>query len=227
MSTSDQRLGIELRFRPHSDPLVWARVVERVTAWQPLLRPAWVQQLSNPTVPEPISWSEALKAELASKCASAPGTGWTLMAETGPVGAISFDVRRLEVFVSIAVPRPSEPLPESFFRLLHTLLDVHPPALGMLVDLNSRLDAEVVMQGLGGIAQVSPLLYLDALAVEAAGGADRLRAAPCDVINAPGGGLLLIVRPDPWAQMTADDTKRVKAVQHYLRMSPNRPVAFT
>jgi len=51
------------------------------------------------------------------------------------------------------------------------------------------------MQGMAGLMQIPPLLYLDCEAAEVAGGAAFLRGAPCTAVDVTG-GLVLISRPD-------------------------------
>jgi len=83
----------------------------------------------------------------------------------------------------------------------------------------------VVMQGMAGLMQIPPLLYLDCEAAEVAGGAAFLRGAPCTAVDVTG-GLVLISRPDPFQPRRAE-LARAQAVQEYLGVSRDNPLVLS
>jgi hypothetical protein len=217
-----QRLDVDLRFRPNSDALQWRRVFAGLVEWEPLLKPiAWLDATDPDQVRYP--WSEQAAAELFALCAAHTPMVRVVEAGSDGTGAITVRVRKSEVVMLVALPRPTEPLHRYSLKLLECLRTAHQPAIGMLFDLDSKHDAEVIFQGLRGLYQVPPYLFFDSAAVDAVG-RDRIESAPCIVLEAPGGGVLLVSRPDPWARRIGDELWRARAVEQHLGVSKRTPL---
>jgi|SRR2546423_11501707 len=225
MMTEEQKLGLELRFRPKNSAAVWSGLFASLLAWEPRLQPTHVEKPSHRYLQEPEPWTPEMVAELADKCAGKERFVWTLLGVDEGF-AMSFERRLVEVAVSIAMPRPSAPLPSFFLTLLDALQGSIQPSLAMLFDLYSNQDAKAVWQGLRSLGDVPPILYLDEWAVERAGGRERLHNAPCEVLDMPDGGLLLIIRLSLWDAPTAADIERKQAVEQHLGVSKERPLLF-
>lgn len=217
MTTDNQHLGIELRFRPMCAPEGWARALASVISWEPRLRPIAVTRLEDPDQ-RVLPWTDALAAELSRRCAELSPTDWLLT--PGPAGAITVSVRNREVAYSLALPRPSRPLPSYLLDLIRHFHSAPSPAIAMLFDLGNTDDGNLVFQGLHSLMQAPPYLYLDAAAVSRLGGHPNVREVVCEVIDGPQGGLLLITRSDPWQSPTVDERARSSAVEHHLGMGP-------
>jgi hypothetical protein len=100
------------------------------------------------------------------------------------------------------------------------------PAMAMLFDRDSD-DAEFLMQGLRRLVAIPPVLYLDARAVERAGGAIRLRAVPCTVFEPSPGALLIVAQESPWSPPSPEDSDRRDAVRKYLGISEASPLVLS
>lgn len=224
MTAEEQKLAVELRFRPHPSAAAWSGLFASLLAWEPRLRPTHVEKSEHYHLDEPEPWTPEMAAELAARCAGEDRFAWTLL-NPGEGCAMTFDRRSVEVAVSLALPRPASP-PTFFPTLLEALREGIRPSLAMLFDLYSRQDAEVMSQGLRGLKTVPPILYLDAWAVERAGGRARLRNAPCEVLETPDGGLLLVTRASLWEPPTAAEAERQRAVQQHLGASEEHPLVF-
>jgi hypothetical protein len=222
--SSVESLALELRFRHTADAKTWQRLLEAIIAFAPSLRPATVLRLADPEQREQ-PWSPSLQSAICQACSAGLKDGWLLGAAGGPIGAITLDVRRLEVRCSLAMPRMAGSLIDTLVRFLETLVTVYGLALALAFDLTNSVDSELLLQGLSGITQASPLLYFDWDAVAVAGGVDRVRMTPCRVLNAPG-GLLLVLRTDPWVPLTKEDRNRIAAVERHLGMAPERPLVL-
>ena len=223
MTAGNNILGIELRFWPSGSMEVWKQTFSAVFTWNPLLHPTHVDRLSDVDAEQPEPWSDALLAEMIRRCAEGQQFSWMLFSEKNEDIGITVARRQHEVEMSMAVPRPTEDLPNYFFGLLDALKGGASIGLGMLFDRESE-DAECMMQGLRGVKDISPLLYLDSRALERAGGISRLRNAPCKVIDAPSGGLLLVIRTLVWVAPSDDDKAQIRAVKEFLGISPSRPL---
>ena len=81
------------------------------------------------------------------------------------------------------------------------------------------------MQGLYDPGDVPPLLYLDEWAIDRVGGRVAIRRLPIPAHVAPG-GLMLVVRPDPWQPSTAEERARIKVIRQQLGISPEHPLVF-
>ena len=125
----------------------------------------------------------------------------------------------------IALPRAPEDLSAHFMSLLARLHLATAPALAMLFDLENAHDAEIIFQGLGSLRQVPTYLFIDSDAV-AALGRESVKSAPCEVREAPGGGLLVISRADPWARRSGQELRRGKAVEHHFGISREKPLVL-
>ena len=219
-----QRLGVDLRFRPNGNAAHWQRILESVTGWEPRLRPVgWVEASDPDQTRHP--WSDGAAADLCARCAAHTAMARILEADSGPIGGMTVRVRKSEIVMMLALPRPVEPLDRYYGKLLQALQPDRLPAIGMMFDLDASHDAEVIFQGLRGLNQVPPYLSLDGAAVDKAG-RDRLKSAPCTVEETPGDGLLLVTRPDPWARRIGDELRRARAVDQHLGVSPQTPLVL-
>jgi hypothetical protein len=86
---------------------------------------------------------------------------------------------------------------------------------------DSSTDAAFIAQGLHGIEDVPPLLFLDREALERIG--RNPGTAPCDVVDVESGSVF-IVRPDPFEQPSDDDLRRVRAFKKWIGMASGAPL---
>jgi hypothetical protein len=226
MTPEKQRLAVELRFRIDASPSVWSNLLASLVSWEPRLRPTHVEKFSDLDSYGPEALKPETVAELAGRCVAEEYFIWGLTNVNERYFGMTFVRRPGEVAVSIAMPRPAIPLHTFLSTLLDALRGSVRPSLAMLFNLLSKQDAEVMSQGLSGLKDVPPILYLDDWAVVRAGGRDHLRNAPCEVLDMPGGGLLLITRPSLWDEPTAADLERKRAVQQHLGLSEDHPLVF-
>jgi hypothetical protein len=226
MAKKRQLLGIELRFRPYPAAQTWKQTLNALLAWEPQLRPTFVDKLSDPNAEEPEPWSEALADDLAHRCATEAFTSWLLFREDDEEIRLAVSRREVEVQFSLVAPRPAKDPVQYLFELLKGLSTGARPALGMLFDAESD-DAEVIMQGLRGLRTVPPLLYVDLQASNYIGGVARLRNAPCETLDAPGGGVLLVIRRSLWRQPSPEEQARIEAVAKYLGISDANPLVLS
>jgi len=220
---NSQKIGVDLRFRPNSSAAHWQHIFQAIVAWEPRLRPfEWVELSDPDRVSHP--WSEAAATDLYMRCATHTATARIIEADSGPTGAITVRVLKSEAAMLCALPRPAQTLDSYFLSLLDYLQGGSLPALGMMFDLEAKHDAEVIFQGLRGLEQVPPYLFLDSAAVEVLG-REKVISAPCKVLDAPG-GILLISRPDPWARRIGDELRRARAVEQHLGISTSAPLVL-
>lgn len=226
MIAAERVLGIELRFWP--DPLPterWSAVLTSVLAWEPRLQPTHVDRLSDLEAQEPEPWLESYWEELARKCAAEERFAWLLSRADHERIAMLVACQGVGIETSLAVPQPPRDLRSYFLRLLEALKGAAPLAIAALFSRDSD-DVEVMSQGLRGLKDLSPWLYLDMRAIERIGGVDWIRGASCEVIDTPG-GLLLVSRPSPWGAPSGEERKKVEEVKRYLGMSELRPLVLT
>jgi hypothetical protein len=226
MSTTENQhnLGIDLRFSPEANPELWRQIFDGIIEWEPRLRPSeWLEASDPEQFRQP--WSAQAATDLFQRCAQHLALARIIEAETGPTGAITVRSRKSEVAILIALPRPDEALHRYILDLLGRLATCKLPTLGMMFDLNAKHDAEVIFQGLSGLIQVPPYLFVSARAVEAIG-RERVKSVPCTVQIAPGDGLLLISRPDPWIRRIGNELRRARAVEQHLGISPKEPLVL-
>jgi hypothetical protein len=223
MNANDS-LAVELRFLPASNARTWDNVLEALITWVPALRPATVLRLADPEQREQ-PWSPLLRSAICQACAASVKNGWLLAAESGPVGAITIDIRSKELRCSLALPRLDKSPIDAMLGLLALLHPIHRPAVAMAFDLNNRVDSELVMQGLDGLSQLPPLLFFDESSATAVGGAAYIRTAPCPVRSAPD-GLILELHPNFWEPQTENDRIRISAVERHFGISPGTPLVL-
>jgi hypothetical protein len=219
--TSPSFLGIELRFRVDPRVVPWAHTIAGVLAWEPELAPTHLDRLSSADADGPEPWSDALWPELAHRCASVPGTAWTLSQERGR-RSMTWVHRRLQVECSLAVPRPRGAAVKHLVALLAALESGVPPALAMAFDGDSR-DVGLMTQGLHAVDELAPLVFLDRLTMERLVGPREGRVAPCEVVELEA-GTVLVLRPDPFARRTREDARRAREVRRWLGIAPRAPL---
>ncbi len=224
-------LGIELRFRAGPLPQVWKGVLQAVLAWAPELQPTHVDRLSDMDALEAEPWSVGRISELANRLTNEINLAWMLFRADDEVAGVAMRRKGDEVEMSIRLPWHSKEqltssyLHDEFLRLLRALESSVCPALGMAYDAHSS-DAELIMQGLRGLKDIPPLLYLDAGSAARAGGIERLRRAPCETLDAPCGGILLVIRPLPWGPPTQEEQQPINAVRVYLGVTTGKPLVL-
>jgi hypothetical protein len=225
VTAAERVLGVDLRFWP--DPLAcerWESALAAVLGWEPRLQPTHVDRLSDTDAEEPEPWLDSYWEVLARKCASEERFAWLLSRVDAERIGMSVARRGAGVEMSLAVPRPPRDLRSYFLALLEALRGVAPPAIVALFARGSD-DAEVMLQGLRGLKDLPPWLYLDARALLRIGGVTRLRDAPCEVVDAPG-GLLLVSRSSPWGAPSTQERERVEASKRYMGMSAAHPLVL-
>lgn len=225
MTAGERVLGIELRFWP--DPLPeerWSGVLASVVAWEPRLHPTHVDRLSDLDAEEPEPWLESYWEELARRCASEERFAWLLSKADHERVAMSVARRGAGVEMSLAVPSPPGDLRSYFLGLLEALKGAAPLAMAALFARGSD-DAEIMLQGLRGLKDLPPWLYLDTRAIGRIAGVDQLRNSPCEVLDAPG-GLLLVIRSSPWGAPSREEKEKVGAVKRYIGVSAWRPLVL-
>jgi hypothetical protein len=212
-------LGIELRFRIDTRVVPWGHTVASVLAWAPELSPTHIDRLSDAESDGPERWSDALWPELARRIASSPGTVWGLTSERGR-RSMTWVRRRAQVECSIAVPREKGSPTTELVSLLTMLEAGVRPALAMAFD--DATDAALMLQGLHALDAIPPLLFLDHTSLARIFGA-RARGAPCETMELPS-GLLLLVRPDPFARPSKEDEVRTREVARWLGIKKTAPL---
>lgn len=217
------RLGVELCFRPNPSVAAWVGVLRVVRAWEPRLQPSRVDRLADGDRRGPEPWSEEKWDELARLCAGEAPRAWTLLDDRA---ALEASREALQVRLSLVVPPPDEEPVVWLDRLLSSLEGLPRPAMAMVLDRDSREDGALIMQGLDRLVDVPPIFYLDRLAMATLGGLERMRAAPAEVREAPG-GLLFVVRPSLWTRPRGDERKRIQAMRQFLWLSPDHPLSLT
>ena len=224
MANTQQMMGVELRFRPLPDAVIWTAVFTALWDWEPRLVPSHVDRLTDLEVEEPEPWSDSQQATLAQRLAQGRYFSWLLFREDDEETGMQILRRQSELELSIRAPRPDEDAAKGLLRLLALLEGTALPALVMVYAGGSK-DAELAMQGLHGLQDVPPLLYLDEWAIDRVGGRVAIRRLPIPAHVAPG-GLLLVVRPDPWQPSTAEERARIKVIRQQLGISPEHPLVF-
>jgi len=219
-------LGIELRFRSGPPPETWLRVLQRILEWNPQLQPTTLYRNSDPQAEEPEPWTESLAPQVAQGLAGSKSFSWMLFRHDNEEQRLTLRRQGDEISASIALPWSGGDPQSSLLDLIERLQDIVPVALGMLFDAYSP-EAEVILQGLGGLRDLPALLYLDSAAAAALGEPERLRRAPCPVIDAPGNGVLLVIRENPWGNPTPEQRARTRSVAIYLGITPGNPLKFT
>jgi len=215
---------MELRFFANSDPMTWDQLLEAIFDWLPGLRPVAALRLADPDqITHP--WSEVLRTIVTQACATPSKEAWLLTPQTGPRQAITIDVRRSEVRLSLLLPRREEGVVETTLLLIDRLHPILTPATLMVFDPDDPDDNELVLQGLSGLHHIPPILFLNEQVLEAIGGEAHLRESPCGLEEAPG-GWLLVVRPDPWRR--PNDLERLlhAAVERHLGVGTAPPLSW-
>ncbi len=219
---TNQTLRVELCFRPNPFAARWLQVLPVVWAWEPRVKPSRLERLSDAEFsgrPEP--WTEAFAEELARRCASEPPLAWMLFGEEG---ALRVAHEGSYVKLSVILTPPPVELASWFLRLIELFPEEQRPALAMLFDPESKQDGELIMQGLDQLFDVPPLFYIDGQAATQLGGLERMKNAPVDVREAPG-GLMFLVRP-PIGRALPQDREQAKAMRSYLGLSSRTPLSL-
>lgn len=224
MTDPQQMMGVELRFWPLPDVGAWTAVLAALWAWEPRLFPSHVDPLTDLQVEQPEPWNSGQQAVLAQRLAASDTFSWLLFREDDEETGMQVVRRRHEVELSIRVPRPDDSAAESLLRLLAALAGSVLPVIGMAFAGGSD-DAELTMQGLRKLQDVPPLLYLDEWALERVGGRERIDRLAVPTQAAPG-GLLLVVRPDPWQSPTARERARILAIRQQLGITHAHPLTL-
>jgi hypothetical protein len=202
---SAQVLCVGLRFRPEFSARQWARTLRGILAWEPTLEPTHVTRRDDPSAPPREPWSDELWPVLGRRLAEEPSWSWALEHLDGAETSLEVGRGLHQADVLIALDRPAGDPAGRLLALHERIAGGAEPALGWAYDCHGP-DAELAVQGLQRLVDLAPVLYLDARAVEHVGGRERLRVAPCRVLDAPAGGLLLHVR-DPFSPPTETDRR--------------------
>jgi hypothetical protein len=212
-------LCIGLRFRPQFSSEEWARTLRALVEWEPALAPTHVHRRDDPNAIPREPWSDSFWPELVRRAAGDRPFSWGL--EHLDEVKTSLDVGRglHQNDVTIALDPPDGDLGARFVELLEAIRGGAEPALGFMYECGGP-DAELAMQGRQRLVDVPPLLYLDAAALQRAGGADDL---PCRRRQVGGGGAVLDVR-DPWRRPTEQERECVRAVERLLGVLGGSPV---
>ncbi len=222
-----ETLCVGLRFRPDPDPAAWRRTFDALVAWDGALAPTNVHRRDDPEASPDEPWSDALWPQLARRAARDRWWSWGLERREGAGTSIDVGRGELEHEVDVALNRPAAG--DVAARVGDLLAEIRDrggvaPALALVYDCDGP-DAELAMQGLRGLSEVPPLLYLDARAVERAGGRHRVVGAPARVIEVPGGGLILVTR-DPWAPPSGQAAAAVRAARAWLGIGDDEPLVL-
>lgn len=225
MSANEKIVDIELRFRPNASAAFWEDLFEDLTAWNPQLVPDRVDRLSDLDGDEEEVWTPGHLTELAHRCAARQRFGWDLLNAAYNESGITVSGKADEVQLSLALADPSPDPVEMFRDLLTRLPAVARPALGMIFDRYSE-EAECVSQGLTGLSDLPPILYLDEKCVSQLGGGPFFEKAPCKTMSASTGGILLKLRQNIWKPPTSKEKQALRAVKRYLGITAEKPLVL-
>ncbi len=180
---------LSLRFRPGA--AAWAEVWKALAEQSDALEPTHVVRVSEPASTAATRWTEALAEELERSLSAGQPVDWSLSPRE-PNASIRVRFMRRQVFVDIQL-RWDVP---SASALLRSWIAAMPVALGpaMAFAFGRMRDEHQSQDGLDGLTDVPPVLYLDGRAVDVVGRV-RLEAAPCR-IEPLRGGLLLVCEDD-------------------------------
>lgn len=209
-------LDVQLRFWPDPVAAHWLALIDALVGWDPRLRADSYEVLigdADARLRE-APWGADTAQTLARRCAGGDAFLWQMVSDDdhrwgcgGRGGWIKLDLQ---------VPLRANSAADLYLALLAALPATCRPAMAMLT---SAADPSVIfgLQGLQGLEDLPPLLHLDRRALaQIRGGADAARATPCQLRDAPDGGLLFVVRPDPFRRPSQDDELRAREVAAYL-----------
>ncbi len=224
MSKGTPTLGIELRFWPSDRAEEWERTLSALWEWDPALRPQAVHIASGEgsTQEGDQPWTGASHATLGRLCAGQSEFSWFMGNDARRY--VQCSGRGGRISIAMQLPELERPA-DGYLDLLARLAETNRPELGLLFDYGD-VDVPFDQEGLRRLRYVPPILHVGPRAVLKLGGPERLRAAPCDVREAAGGGLLLVVRPNPLSRPTSEETARARAVAEFLGISEDHPLAL-
>jgi hypothetical protein len=210
-------VSLDLPFE--AEPERWAQLLQRIQGWDEETRPRSLHRLTDPDPPEEEPWTPEREAEALRRLAEGERFSWQLFGADEV--AISLSVGRSYVGVSTITRRP----PEASTRVAELLRSLQGgvfPRLAMAWAYETA-DDELLMQGLHRLADVPPVLFLDAAILDKLGArAELAKAGPATAIA---DGLLLSIA-DPWKKKDPEGARQRKAVARILGMSPSHPLSL-
>ncbi|HEY6033645.1 MAG TPA: hypothetical protein VIV58_05275 [Kofleriaceae bacterium] len=207
--TDDPRLRVSMSFPPGRSALQYERVLARLVAWRPDLAPRTLERPSDPDAPDE-PWRDARWPEVAALCAGDRLRTWNLLADRG---AISCSRKPTSVEIKLVIPRPSAEPAAELARLLSMFELGDVPALVLGFDPAS-LDGRLLFQGLHGLEDVPPLMFVDRTIAAMLGGERRLAGGPAE-LRPVAGGLLISTRP-VYGGGSSDASARTRAMAKLL-----------
>lgn len=223
MAAQRRILGIELRFRLSAALEVWETTLSTLFTWESRLQPTHVNRLTDLDVDEPQLWSNDLARELARRCANGQRFSWVLLREDDRGSTVMVSRWPSEVKISVGLPEPTSDSVALLLGLLNAFQNVYRPALVMLHDLGDD-EGEFRREGLVGLSDLPSILYIDLDAVVLMGGKARVLAAPCETLETPDGGVLLICREMFWGPLSDADQANLAELRHYFGITPETPL---
>ena len=225
MSKPLPTLGIELRFLPNDQTPDWKATFDALWSWDPDLRPQAFQVASGEgwDIDGDRPWNDARSAELARLCAGRAEFSWFMGNDSGHY--LQCRGRDGRVSPAIQIPVPNTSIALRYLDLIARLPASNRPELGLVFNHGDG-DATFDEEGLWRLRFIPPVLHLGPRAVEKLGGASHLRQAPCEVRDAPGSGLVFVVRPYPFNKATTDEVARTAAVASLLGIEEDTPLVL-
>jgi hypothetical protein len=222
MARESQKLNTDLFFGPDPSPDRWLTLLDTVTSWAPRAAPRQLERDSDADWNgQRESWTASRRQELANRCAGDASFAWSLYGDNAALLAAR---EPHYVKVSVILPAPEIEPGEWLRRLLNSLADSPPLKLAMLLDPDSLEDSKLMLQGPERLTDIPPIFYLDHSTMALLGGPQRLRHAPVDVEDVPG-GLLFRVRP-PFGPPSPASRANTKAMRAYLGISARTPLSL-
>jgi hypothetical protein len=200
-------------------PERWAHLLERIQEWDDETRPRSLHRLTDPEPPEEETWTPEREAEALRRLAAPERFSWQLFG-ADEIG-ISLSVGQSYVEVSTITRRPTDAATR-VAELLRSLQGGVFPRLAMAWAYETA-DDELLMQGLHRLADVPPVLFLDAAILDKLGA--RAEFAKARQVTAIADGLLLAIA-DPWKKRDPEGARQRRAVARILGISPSHPVAL-
>jgi hypothetical protein len=225
VSQAPPTLGIELRFWPNDRLADWDSTFAALWSWDPDLRPQAFHVASGEgsDIVDDRPWDPARLADLVRLCADRTRFSWFMGNDSRHF--LQCRGRDGRISIGIQIPVPTIAIADHYLDLIARMPSSNRPELGLLFNYG-EVEPLFEQQGLRRLAQIAPILHLGPHAVETLGGDLRLRQAPCEVRDAPGNGLLLIVRPYPFPKPNKADRARMAAVAAFLGMSEETPLVL-
>jgi hypothetical protein len=214
MNESTPILAVDMSFRSRADIPLWEAALHSLIEVDPGFDPARLERHRlEPGEPEP--WSDAFIPELARLCSTSTPTMWRVFRE-GDSRSLTVSANQNEVKLTLTLPSPGEPTAR-FLEVIDACPSDLRPVLATGFEPSSADDTELLLQGLDGLRQVPPLLYLDCAAVERLGRAS-LESSPCEVRRLDHGAVLLVTRAAPLEPPTEADIVASKQIAQALKI---------